>query len=84
MRVIGGTCALILIYNQQNYFYSTESIFLLVVYISIIVLGLTHLVYMFLIFVVRLFYNLYYLVTGKWIHRNSPCCKNILCKKDPE
>lgn len=43
-----------------------------IVYYVVIGLGFSHLFYMFTIFSVRLAYVLYYIYTGKWIHRNSP------------
>jgi len=69
LRVVGGLAAIItLTYNTDLAIIHTKnSIFYVIAFV-----GLSHMLYITFIFAIKLAYVLYYILTGKWIHRNSP------------
>jgi hypothetical protein len=69
LRVVGGLAAIItLTYNTDLAIIHTKNyIFYVIAFV-----GLSHMLYITFIFAIKSAYVLYYILTGKWIHRNSP------------
>jgi hypothetical protein len=68
LRVIGGLCAIIVIFKADEMLKGTEFSFLIPV---ITVLSLCQFLYIFIIFFTRFLYTMYYIFTGKWIQRSD-------------